>query len=203
MNESKAKRNDRRISISTVRMLVISIVIVVFTATFAHSIAWGRNEDRKSKQTDTSVFSTLETQTLDGRQFTHEEFGASRLTMVNVWETTCPACLGEMPDLQNISGQYDPSEFRIVGVCADAVDQDGTVIPDRHEKAIGLMNDAGVTFTNLLPSAELSQFIRATVAGFPTSFIIDSDGNVVDVSVGAKDEDKWKAYIDSQLGKLD
>ena len=183
-------------------MLVISIVIVVFTATFAHSIAWGRSEDRKSKQTDTSVFSTLDTKTLDGQAFTHEEFGDSRLTMVNVWETTCPACLGEMPDIQKISEQYDPSEFRIVGVCADAVDQDGSIVPDRHEKAIGLMNDAGVTFTNIIPSAELSRFIRATVAGFPTSFFIDSEGNVVDVSVGAKDEARWKAYIDGQLSSL-
>ena len=202
MSKSKAKRSDRRISVSTVRMLVISIVIVVFTATFAHSIAWGRSEDRKSKQTDTSVFITLDTQTLDGQPFTHDEFGTSRLTLVNVWETTCPACLGEMPDLQKISEHYDPSEFRIVGVCADAVDQDGSVDPGRHEKAIGLMKDAGVTFTNLLPSAELSKFIRATVAGFPTSFFVDSEGNVVDVSVGAKDEARWKAYIDGQLSSL-
>ena len=178
------------------------MTIALFATTFSYTIAWGKNEQQKSEQTSTAVFMTLDTETLEGQPFTSEEFSGSRLTMVNVWETTCPACLGEMPALQKISSQYDPAEFRIVGVCADAVDSDFSVNAGRHEKAIGLMKDAGVTFTNLIPSADLSKFIDATVAGFPTSFFVNNNGEVIAVSVGAKDEKDWKTYIDTQLSAL-
>ena len=32
--------------------------------------------------------------------------------------------------------------------------------------------------------------------------VVDSQGNIVDISVGAKDEAKWKEYIDGQLNSL-
>jgi len=45
--------------------------------------------------------------------------------MFPVWETTCPACLSEMGDLEKLSKEYDPSEFKLIGMCADLYDSDG------------------------------------------------------------------------------
>ena len=39
--------------------------------------------------------------------------------MVNVWATYCQPCIREMPDLGQLSGEYDKADFQIIGIISD------------------------------------------------------------------------------------
>lgn len=112
------------------------------------------------------------------------------------------ACLGELDALEELSKEYDPSQFRLIGICADLYDKDGELKTDQLEKAREIINNADVTFTNLVPDQVFMDFFRATIAGFPTTFFVNSEGKIVNAIAGAKNLEQWKEYVDSELQKL-
>ena len=67
------------------------------------------------------------------------------------------------------------------------------------DNAKGLMEKAGTDFLHLVPDKELSEYIDAVVIAFPTTFFVDSEGNLVASTCGAKSLEEWKAFLDKQL----
>lgn len=196
------QKKERRVCTSTMKFIGIAAVIGLFILTFSFSFAWGKYEDQIEEKSNTDVFATIDLEDFDGQPFTKDDLSGAGLIAFNVWETTCPACLREMGDLEKLSNEYDPSEFRLVGMCADLYDANGKLKPKQVEKAKELMSAAGVTFTNLIPDQGFQNFFRATIAGFPTTYFVDSEGKVIDVTSGAKDFDKWKEYVEAELEKV-
>ena len=49
----------------------------------------------------------FEAKDMEGNEVTSGVFAESKLTMINVWATYCNPCLNEMPDLGELSGEYD------------------------------------------------------------------------------------------------
>ena len=107
-----------------------------------------------------------------------------------------------MDSLETLSNDYDPSQFRLIGICADLYDRNGNLKPDQVEKAKKIIEDAGVTFTNLIPDEKFMNFFASTIVGFPTTYMVNSEGTIVDVTVGSKSYEGWKEYIDEQLEKM-
>ena len=195
-------KKDRRIRISTLKFIGIAVVIGVFILTFSFSYAWGESEKMIEARSGTDVFATINLEDFEGQTLTIDDLDGTKLVAYNIWETTCPACLGEMVALEKLSGEYDPSQFRLIGMCADLYDRNGELKPEQLEKAKELMKKSGVTFTNLVPDQGFTDFFRASIAGFPTTFFVNSEGEVVSVTAGAKELKAWKEYVDSELEKL-
>ena len=108
-----------------------------------------------------------------------------------------------MDALEELSKQYDQSEFRLVGICADLYDKNGELRPEQLETAQKIVGDAGVTFTNLIPDAGCMDFIHTSVVGFPTTFFVNSEGKIVSTVTGANDAEGWKSLVDAELQKMD
>ena len=92
---------------------------------------------------------------LDGNEIDQSILADSDLTMVNVWGTFCPPCRAEMPDLAALHEEYADQGVQIVGIVSDVLNQDGTLNEDQVEEARTIAQDAGVSYTNLLPSKSL------------------------------------------------
>ena len=201
-NNSRKTKKDRRMCTSTMKMIVTAAVIGMFILSFSFAYAWGRYEDQIESRASTTVFETVNLEDFEGNSFTKKDLEGTKLVAYNVWETTCPACLGEMGDLEKLSKEYDSSEFKLIGMCADLYDSDGKIKPAQLEKAKDLMQNAGVTFPNLVPDKGFMDFFRSTIAGFPTTFFVNSEGKLVDVTAGSKNLEDWEAYVNTELEKL-
>lgn len=196
------KKKDRRIHTSTLRVLLIALLTGLLTLTFSFTLAWGNRMESIEKTASADVFAHYETETLFGEPFTAEDTSEAAVTAYNIWETTCPACLGEMGELEELSHAYPPEEFRLVGVCADLYDSKGELKQSQLEKAQYLMNDAGTTFEHIIPTKEMMDFITSVVAGYPTTFFVDRDGKIISYTTGAKDLEGWTRKVDEVLKEV-
>lgn len=116
-----------------------------------------------------------------GEQSLMESKGSVRV--INFWATWCAPCRVEMPSLERLSRQFADSGD--VVVLAISVDVDASVVEE-------YVNDSQYTFTVLLDH-ERRIADRYGVSVFPTSFVVDKDGLVVDRIAGTTDwysEDK-------------
>ena len=131
-----------------------------------------------------------------GNTITQEIFAESRLTVVNVWASYCSPCVREMPDLEELSKEYDVSEVQVIGIASDATD-------DKFKGyAESVIENTGVEFLNLLPSEDLYDCGFTDVQYVPTTFFVNSEGEVIDRVVGSKSKEEWKKMIDDKLASL-
>ena len=144
-----------------------------------------------------ATFGEFSTVDLDGNTVTNEIFKGHKITLVNVWATFCGPCIKEMPELEEISHERDSADVLIIGICGDLLDPSGNINDGLLAKARDIAdNSTGVTYTCLAPSAELKVGILSDVFSYPTTFIVDEDGSVLDKTVGARDKAGWLELID-------
>lgn len=122
---------------------------------------------------------TFETKDLnDNPVIGAELFGSHKATMLNIWSTTCSACMSEMPDIKKLAEEFEAKGGQVVGLVYDAMDED--LIAEAKE--IG--EDLGLNFVNLLPTQEMHDFFK--VQAFPTTYFFNEKGEVVgDPFIGA------------------
>lgn len=142
---------------------------------------------------------SINTLTLDEVSFTEADLQDNVLTLLNVWGTWCPPCVGELPHLQEASEHGQDKGVQIVGVLQDGVTRSGEVDSAVVDDAKALLEAAGVTYTVILPDQTLAQEFIATMQYFPTTFFLDAQGEVVKTVVGAKSAEVWISLIDEAL----
>ncbi|MDO5715322.1 MAG: TlpA family protein disulfide reductase [Tissierellia bacterium] len=142
---------------------------------------------------------SFNTMTLEGEKLASEDyFSQSALTMVNVWGTFCPPCIHEMPDLAKLHQDYEESEFQILGLIIDTTVNAATNVEEAEE----IVKSSNVTYTNILVSPSLEEYL-SNFQAVPTTFFVDAQGNVVgNAYKGAKSYDQWKAIIDETLTQV-
>ena len=149
-------------------------------------------------ETDSSLsfIPDFESVDLNGNTVTKEIFKGKKLTVVNVWGTFCGPCIQEMPELAEWSKSM-PSDVQLLGIVCDiSSEKDAGGI----EEAQSILQQAGADFTNILASGEVANFI----AGFqyvPTTFLVDSEGNVVSEPIVGAQVEKYKATVQDWLGE--
>lgn len=136
-------------------------------------------------------------------KLTSEDFSKNKLTVLNVWATWCPPCVAELPELQKVSEEYKDKEVEVIGVLHDGIIELGLLDESIIDNANTLMQDKGVSFRVILPDEYLQTEFTDSMQYFPTTFFLDSEGNLVDTVVGANDFESWRKLIDETLEKLE
>lgn len=127
---------------------------------------------------------------LDGNTVTQDIFSEKDLTVVNVWGTFCNPCIGEMPELGKWADEM-PENVQIIGFVSDITGSDDGEHLDLARK---ITEKAGVHFKNLITGDPQFNGFMSGIVGVPTTFIVDSQGNILgDPIVGAHVEDYKKA----------
>ena len=98
-------------------------------------------------------------------------FSGHKVTMLNIWETTCGACISEMPELIKLSAEFDAKGAQIVGLVYDATTE------DLITEAKDIVEDLGIPYTNLVPTADMLETIK--VQAFPTTYFLNEKGEFV------------------------
>ena len=117
-----------------------------------------------------------------------------QVVLINFWGTWCPPCRRELPDLVRLRESLGPQGFEIVGLALERPEPG-------IDPAVNLA--AFAEAQNLVYPMVLAddQTVRAYggINGVPTSFIVDRDGTIVSVIVGARSEADFRAVIEPIL----
>ena len=131
--------------------------------------------------------------TLDGEDFTlSESLKSHDLVLINFWDTWCGPCRMEFPFLQDAWQQYADR----IDVIALSVEETDTI-----KKLQRFAEQNGLTFR--IGRDETGIFSRMRGNAIPTTLIVDRDGKIVYVDVGAKvSTDAFTELFDSLLNEV-
>lgn len=145
----------------------------------------------------------FQAQTLDGKPVDQGIFADARLTMVNVWTTWCGSCVDELPDLENLSEQLKDLDVQLLGIAYDTYDPRAKVNVELLELAMEITKRTGVTFPTLIPDSHLMDGLLQGMLGYPTTFFVDSQGNLVgDPVLGSNSAEDWMQLIRERLAEV-
>lgn len=120
-----------------------------------------------------------------------------KVVFLNFWATWCGPCRNEMPDIQKLYEEYlaqgEDAEVVILGIAGPEMGQEGS-----SEEIAAFMKENGYSYPVLMDvSGEM--FTRYGISAFPTTFMIDKNGNVYGYVSGQMTEDIMRSIIDQTL----
>lgn len=124
--------------------------------------------------------------------------------VLNFWASWCPPCKSEMPDIQALYEKYGENEgdLIVLGVANPKTDempnnQDGTV-----EEVTDYLEENGLTFPVVMDTTgEL--FYWYGISAFPTTFMIDANGNVYGYVSGALTADMMESIVQQTMESVE
>ena len=159
--------------------------------------ACGKTEIRPTEDASASTEGKsliFETADLDGVAVSSEElFSAHKITMINVMTTWCTYCIQELPELQKLSETYAEKDCAIVGILYDGTD-DALI-----ETGRSLMEQAGASYPVLQPWDGMEA--RIPVQAFPTTFFVNSAGQIAGETILGADIASYTAQLDALLAQ--
>ena len=126
---------------------------------------------------DVQKFPSFEGKDLDGNEVKSDElFSANAVTVVNFWFTTCNPCVGELSDLDALNQELAKKGGALIGVNTFTLDGDEAAISEAKD----VLAKKGATYQNVYfdSDGEAGKF-TANIFAYPTTYVIDRNGNIV------------------------
>lgn len=126
-----------------------------------------------------------------GNTHTLEDYKGKTI-FLNFWATWCPPCRAEMPDIQKLYEEYDTEgdeALIILGVAGPGMGNEGT-----KEEIAAFLEENGYTYPVVMDSVGQS-FTDYGIYAYPTTFMIDKEGNVFGYASGQLSYDMMKDII--------
>ena len=145
--------------------------------------------DKMAEQGSMQKFPAFEGKDLDGNAVKSDElFPGNAVTVVNFWFTTCNPCVGELAELDALNEELAEKGGSLIGVNTFTLDGDEAAISEAKD----VLAKKGATYQNVYfdSDGEAGKF-TANIFAYPTTYVIDRNGNIVgEPIVGAITEKK-------------
>ncbi len=132
---------------------------------------------------------------LEGNAVTQEVFSQAEVTVVNLWGTFCPPCIGEMPELGDWAREMD-EDVQLIGIVCDYYAGDDETLA----QAQGILADSGADFVNLAADASLEEFLFQ-FQFVPTTLLVDSEGYVIGEPIVGANVSGYQQAVADYLGR--
>ena len=126
--------------------------------------------------------------TLDGKGLSVADY-KSKVILLNFWATWCGPCRAEIPDLVELQNKYK-DQLQVIGLVVDDEDQ---------EAIKKFVSEYGINY----PVAIATDALRLEYGGIPalpTSFLLNSEGRLVQKHEGLRDPVLYEVEIRSLMG---
>lgn len=119
-----------------------------------------------------------------------------KIIFLNFWGTWCPPCRAEMPDIQKLYEEFDQEgedALVILGVAAPNLGK------EKSEDGIKtFLEENGYTYPVLMDT-EAELFQTYGITSFPTTIMIDRDGNLFGYATGQLNEETMRSIIQQTM----
>jgi thiol-disulfide isomerase/thioredoxin len=182
------------------RLLILSVAAalallgappgVVSRTAAAHSLAAADNPDQPVIRfvKNPELAPPLQAVDLQGRSVDKTNW-PGKVVLVNFWATWCPPCREEIPELLALKKEFQ-DRLQIVGFSED---------DDPPEEVLKFAQRKGMTYPIVMARPELIDSYGG-VPALPTSFLIDTQGRVVQKHSGLYPKVSYEREIRSLLG---
>ena len=118
-----------------------------------------------------------------------------KVVFLNFWATWCPPCRAEMPDIQKLYEKYsgEDSEVVVLGVATPDGNGEGS-----REEITAFLEENGYTYPVLMDT-ELTELTYYAVTSFPTTYMLDRNGNFYGYITGAISGSMMQKIVDQTL----
>ena len=121
-----------------------------------------------------------------------------RVVFLNIWATWCPPCRAEMPDIQKLYQEFQDEgreDVAILGVAFPNRGQEQTI-----DGITAFLTLNGYTYPTLMDvtGEVLSGYY---ITAYPTTYMIDADGNIYGYVTGSMSEEIMRDIIDQTVNK--
>jgi len=159
--------------------LASNILIIICMSAFMASC---RDSDKNEELPKASY--DMELENSKGERVSMEEF-KGKVIFMNVWATWCAPCIEEMPTIQNLYKGVEKERYRFIML---SMDQD-------FEKAIEFRNKNAYDFEIYRLLGPMPAIYHTKL--IPTTFVIDSAGNLVlqHDGMGKFDSPQFKQFL--------
>lgn len=104
-----------------------------------------------------------------------------KIVLIKVWSVNCGHCIQEMPSLDQMMGKFSPQDLEVVSLNVDPAD-----IPLEKIRTF-LEKDTPLRFVEFFRDPKKESKSALGWHAFPTTFILNRDGNLVGKLVGRID----------------
>ena len=132
---------------------------------------------KPTEKGDLMKFPAFDGKDLDGNEVKSSTlFAGNTVTVVNFWFTTCSPCVGELGELDALNKELADKGGALIGVNAFTLDGDETAIADAKD----VLAKKGATYQNVyFDSSSPAGAFTANIFAFPTTYVVDRNGNIV------------------------
>jgi len=131
---------------------------------------------------------------LEGKEVDNSIFAQADITVVNIWGTFCPPCIGEMPELAAWDAEL-PDNVQIIGIVTDVASTDSA----EFETAKKLVADSGIEYTNIIAGGQFMDGLFEYLIGVPTTLFVDSEGRCLTNEIIGADVEGYKQTVEGLL----
>lgn len=115
-----------------------------------------------------------------------------KTVFLNFWATWCPPCRAEMPEIQEIYEEYgeNNSDVIILGIASPEVGQESSA-----EDIAAFLSENNYTYPVVMDTDGIMSYYYG-ISAYPTTFMIDKDGNVYGYVPGQITKDIMQSIIE-------
>lgn len=118
-----------------------------------------------------------------------------KTVFLNFWATWCPPCRQEMPDIQKVYEEYgyNQEDLIVLGVAGPNMGNEGSI-----DDITAFLEDNGYSFPVVMDTTGFV-FYYYGISAYPTTFMIDVNGNVFGYAQGGLTRDIMDSIIDQTM----
>lgn len=183
------------------KVLSIAALLLTGALLFAGCGTSASSSGKTDSSSENTMFSSMETTDLDGNAVDSSIFAQNKITLVNTWNVGCTPCVNEIPELDKINQDFAGKGAAVLGLYCDFGEG---ISDDELAKVKEILDNADASFTQLRMDGTLAtDDTLLNLMTFPTTYVVDSEGTILDTIEGSNDYDGWKSVIESYLSQME